>query len=226
MQSRVARQVDMIRSRSEAVAPRNTPFELDHGSTLDRKAAGHGMPRHLAPASHDAAARYRIILRDGDVLEVEDLAIRFGSAVVLRGLSFAVPAGSTLAGIGPNDSGKTVRFRALVGSLPYQGTVRWEPRSPDRIRAPEARHRPRPPDHRARRAPRRGRGTHRRGRRAGQERLRERVDRLRRDRGLTDGPPGPVIVCVAACSWRAWSSARREGQFCFAPSRIHTSSLR
>lgn len=62
-----------------------------------------------------------------NVLEVEDLTIRFGAAVVFRGLSFAVPAGSTLAVIGPNGSGKTVLFKALVGSLPYQGTVRWVP---------------------------------------------------------------------------------------------------
>ncbi len=62
-----------------------------------------------------------------NVLEVETLAIRFGATVVFRGLSFAVPAGSTLAVIGPNGSGKTVLFKALVGSLPYQGTVRWAP---------------------------------------------------------------------------------------------------
>jgi zinc transport system ATP-binding protein len=62
-----------------------------------------------------------------NVLEVEDLAIRFDSTDVFRGLSFAVPAGSTLAVIGPNGSGKTVLFRALVGSLPYHGTVRWAP---------------------------------------------------------------------------------------------------
>src|SRR5262245_41455525 len=58
-----------------------------------------------------------------NVLEVSDLAIRFGSAVVFRGLSFAVPAGSSLAVIGPNGSGKTVLFKALVGSIPYDGTV-------------------------------------------------------------------------------------------------------
>jgi zinc transport system ATP-binding protein len=62
-----------------------------------------------------------------NVLEVEDLAVRFGAVAVFRGLSFAVPAGATLAVLGPNGSGKTVLFKALIGSLPYQGTVRWAP---------------------------------------------------------------------------------------------------
>jgi zinc transport system ATP-binding protein len=46
---------------------------------------------------------------------------------VLRDLTFAVEAGSTLALIGPNGSGKTVLFRALIGALPHQGAVRWAP---------------------------------------------------------------------------------------------------
>jgi zinc transport system ATP-binding protein len=38
-----------------------------------------------------------------------------------------VPPGSTLAIIGPNGSGKTVLFRALIGSVRYTGQVRWAP---------------------------------------------------------------------------------------------------
>jgi zinc transport system ATP-binding protein len=62
-----------------------------------------------------------------NALEVEHLTIRFGRLEVLRDLSFSVEAGTALAVIGPNGSGKTVLFRALVGAVPYQGAVRWAP---------------------------------------------------------------------------------------------------
>jgi zinc transport system ATP-binding protein len=61
------------------------------------------------------------------VLEVEGLSVRFGRTAVLRDLSFAVSAGDSLAIIGPNGSGKTVLFKALIGSVPYQGIIRWAP---------------------------------------------------------------------------------------------------
>ena len=59
------------------------------------------------------------------VLEVNDLAIRFGRHTIFSGLSFAVPEGAALAIIGPNGSGKTVLLRALIGAVPFEGTVRW-----------------------------------------------------------------------------------------------------
>jgi zinc transport system ATP-binding protein len=46
---------------------------------------------------------------------------------VLEDLSFEVTAGSSLAIIGPNGSGKTVLFKALIGAVPSEGTVRWAP---------------------------------------------------------------------------------------------------
>ena len=60
-------------------------------------------------------------------LEVEKLSVGFGGDEVLHDLSFAVPEGTALAVIGPNGAGKTVLFQALVGALPYRGTVRWAP---------------------------------------------------------------------------------------------------
>ncbi len=60
-------------------------------------------------------------------LEVRNLSVAFGQDRVLRDLSFAVEAGKTLAIIGPNGAGKTVLFRALIGALPYEGSVVWAP---------------------------------------------------------------------------------------------------
>lgn len=62
-----------------------------------------------------------------DVLQVEGLSVQFGKRQIVKNLSFRVAPGTSLAIIGPNGSGKTVVFRALVGSLPFDGVVRWTP---------------------------------------------------------------------------------------------------
>jgi zinc transport system ATP-binding protein len=59
------------------------------------------------------------------VLEVNGLSVRFGKRIVFRDLSFSVERGHALAILGPNASGKTVLFRALIGAVPFEGTVRW-----------------------------------------------------------------------------------------------------
>lgn len=58
-------------------------------------------------------------------LEVQSLGVSFGETPVLRDLSFSVGDGSTVAVIGPNGSGKTVLFKALIGTLPHSGKVVW-----------------------------------------------------------------------------------------------------
>lgn len=58
-------------------------------------------------------------------LQVEHLGVRFGDRYVLRDLTFSVPRGGTVVVIGPNGSGKTVLFRALIGVQPYEGLVTW-----------------------------------------------------------------------------------------------------
>lgn len=62
-----------------------------------------------------------------NALEVEHLSVAFEDAQVLRDLSFAVRSGTTLAVIGPNGAGKTVLLRALIGAIPWTGTIRWSP---------------------------------------------------------------------------------------------------
>ena len=62
-----------------------------------------------------------------NVLEVEHLSIRFGIAQVLADLTFNVAHGASLAVIGPNGTGKTVLFQALIGSIPFSGVIKWVP---------------------------------------------------------------------------------------------------
>jgi zinc transport system ATP-binding protein len=59
-------------------------------------------------------------------LEVVNLSVGFDRINVLEGLSFEVAHGSALAIIGPNGAGKSVLAKALIGALPYAGTIRWE----------------------------------------------------------------------------------------------------
>lgn len=65
------------------------------------------------------------MLKVTNALEVEDLTVRLAATEVLRNLTFHVPKGRSLAIIGPNGSGKTVLLKALMGAMPYEGTVRW-----------------------------------------------------------------------------------------------------
>jgi zinc transport system ATP-binding protein len=59
------------------------------------------------------------------ILEVQNLSVYFGEALVLENISFSVERGEVLAIIGPNGSGKTTLLRALIGSIPYSGKIIW-----------------------------------------------------------------------------------------------------
>jgi zinc transport system ATP-binding protein len=61
------------------------------------------------------------------ILEVQRLTIRFGPATILKDVSFRVSRGESIAVIGPNGSGKTVLFRALIGAIPSEGILKWAP---------------------------------------------------------------------------------------------------
>jgi zinc transport system ATP-binding protein len=63
---------------------------------------------------------------DRPALEVVNLSVGFDRINVLEGLSFEVAHGSALAIIGPNGAGKSVLAKALIGALPYAGTIQWE----------------------------------------------------------------------------------------------------
>jgi zinc transport system ATP-binding protein len=61
-----------------------------------------------------------------NILEVKNAKVSFGEEPILRGVSFALEAGDSLAILGPNGAGKTVLLRALLGTVSLaEGEIRW-----------------------------------------------------------------------------------------------------
>ncbi len=61
-----------------------------------------------------------------NILTVTDLRVAFGGeAPILHDIDLALELGDSLALIGPNGAGKSVFLRALLGMVPYQGTIEW-----------------------------------------------------------------------------------------------------
>ena len=64
------------------------------------------------------------------LLEVRDIALRFGGIVALDGVSFTIEDGQILGLIGPNGAGKTTLFNCVSRLYtPNRGDVRFEGRS-------------------------------------------------------------------------------------------------
>lgn len=59
------------------------------------------------------------------ILTVDGLGVTLNGYQVLEDISFNVQKGQTVAILGPNGSGKSTLFRALLGLLPYTGSVTW-----------------------------------------------------------------------------------------------------
>lgn len=55
------------------------------------------------------------------MLNVEGLRVDLGGVAVLRGITFRVPRGATVAIVGRNGAGKTTTLRAIMGLLPVAG---------------------------------------------------------------------------------------------------------
>ncbi|HEY4069286.1 MAG TPA: ABC transporter ATP-binding protein [Burkholderiaceae bacterium] len=63
------------------------------------------------------------------MLQVEELHSYYGDSHTLRGVSLALPSGTSLGLLGRNGMGKTTLIRALLGFVPVaRGHVRWQGR--------------------------------------------------------------------------------------------------
>ncbi len=61
------------------------------------------------------------------MLEIVDLAKRYGSVVALDGASFTATPGRIVGFLGPNGAGKTTTMRCIFGlARPDRGVVRWK----------------------------------------------------------------------------------------------------
>jgi zinc transport system ATP-binding protein len=58
-----------------------------------------------------------------------NIEVSFDGKNVLENVSMELDAGESLAVIGPNGAGKTVFLRALLGMIPYRGTITWAPKT-------------------------------------------------------------------------------------------------
>src|SRR5215510_3389743 len=66
-----------------------------------------------------------LIMEQDRVLDVRDCAVVLDGQTLLSGVSFKVRKGEALAVIGPNGAGKTILFKALLGLVPFRGTIEW-----------------------------------------------------------------------------------------------------
>src|SRR3712207_1630363 len=66
------------------------------------------------------------------MLEIIDLAKRYGNVVALDGATFTASPGRLVGFLGPNGAGKTTTMRCVFGlATPDRGDVRWDGRPID-----------------------------------------------------------------------------------------------
>ena len=71
-----------------------------------------------------------------EVLAAEDLSVSYGPIKAVRGCSFSLCEGETVAVVGANGAGKTTIMRALSNLIPYQGgVVKFEGRTTKNVPA-------------------------------------------------------------------------------------------
>lgn len=61
-----------------------------------------------------------------NMLEVRDLSVRYGSAVIVDGVNFSVQPGDWLMLVGPNGAGKSTIVNAVSRGVAYTGSVLFE----------------------------------------------------------------------------------------------------
>jgi phospholipid/cholesterol/gamma-HCH transport system ATP-binding protein len=87
------------------------------------------MARHMNDAATNTPSPAMKAQEQGPIIRLTDVRKSFGANEVLRGLSFEVERGKTLAVMGPSGTGKSVVLRHIIGLLkPDSGSVEVEGR--------------------------------------------------------------------------------------------------
>ncbi len=59
------------------------------------------------------------------IVEAKNAGVSFDGEAIVKGVTFSLDEGESLAIIGPNGAGKTVFLRALLGAVPHDGEIVW-----------------------------------------------------------------------------------------------------
>jgi len=69
--------------------------------------------------------------------KIENLNVNFGATPILKNINLHIDCGELVAIVGPNGAGKTTLLRAMLGEIPYEGTINYQvkgsPRKKPRI---------------------------------------------------------------------------------------------
>ena len=60
------------------------------------------------------------------ILSVEHLTVQFDHEIIIQDINFTVDKQNVLIILGPNGAGKTTLLRALLGLVPYTGSINWK----------------------------------------------------------------------------------------------------
>lgn len=64
-----------------------------------------------------------------NLLEVQNLCVQYHGVDALNKISLGIDRGDYVGLAGPNGSGKTTMVKALLGLVPYEGTIKYQSRS-------------------------------------------------------------------------------------------------
>ncbi len=98
--------------------------EVDNSDTLTTENKDHDAKINIATESLNGAGIKVVDSQQGITLIASDLIIKSHSGVTLVGpISFKLEAGQHIAVVGPSGAGKSSLLNALLGFLPYQGSL-------------------------------------------------------------------------------------------------------
>ena len=70
----------------------------------------------------DTNANDELIVNNGNI-EIKNLLIKYGTKTVVNDMSFVIPGGKITGVIGDIGSGKSTMIKAIIGTVPYTGTI-------------------------------------------------------------------------------------------------------